>query len=351
MTVLGSSDISLSVIKDEAAQANANQAIDDAEEAKKSATDFILKEDDQVEFGDISGTIDTKTVIDSNGMKIVKGDNTVASFSSNTIKLGIVGDESELEDTYIDMINESLTIGVDIDVEDFYGETTILNNSYISSKKEYPLNLKAESSYREYDEEIGEWVPVPQYTEVRLGRANHPKAIHDEEGLTVFSSAKDGDVRVFIGNTNLLELHDCGRIDMVDGGVVSIYSPYILYNEHKLGEVIDGTTPITKVPNGAQTTTHVSHVELSEGTYIVVGRIGWAQNATGFRALGISDDPSIVGSLNTMQGHATHVNYTNGTTVIVVPKGETKTVYLNARQNSGSEITISNCWLKATRII
>lgn len=285
--VLGSADISLSVIKDD--------------EAKKSATDFIVKEDNSIIIGDMTtSTLGTHTVIDDKGMLVKQGDDDIVRF----------GIESEFDEVY----------------------------SVIKPKEQSRLIIKTTS-----DDSLGDELVE---SEIAFGRMPSPI---QSDGLNLYVNNPNID-KVARFDVKVINHYSGGGTDiqesLIDMDVENVY-----HNGYKIGEVIDGTTPITKVPNGSQTTTHVSHVELSEGTYIVSGRIGWAQNATGFRALGISDDPSIVGSLNTMQGHATHVNYTNGTTVIVVPKGETKTVYLNARQNSGSEITISNCWLKATRII
>lgn len=125
--------------------------------------------------------------------------------------------------------------------------------------------------------------------------------------------------------------------------------------EASLGEIITGETITNTVPSGGGIFTHIRELELGQGTYIVRGRIGFPYNSTGYRWIGISEDDTSFGILSTNAGHSSYTNYLNGTVFITVPdieeQPEPTIVYLNTRQTSGSDMTVTNVEFEAIRIL
>lgn len=99
-----------------------------------------------------------------------------------------------------------------------------------------------------------------------------------------------------------------------------------------------GATVITNTLANATATNIRSLTLPSGGTYLVIGRVQFPSNATGYRAVGINTVATSLGLLVIVP--AANGIVTCLETTFVVSGGST--VYLTASQNSGSSMTLSN---------
>lgn len=232
---------------------------------------------------------------------------------------------------------------IDVSIRLYKSKSGLLN--YITEEEYNNLSSKAQSNYS-YDSTISFNLSSPQSdwgdpTEgLKIGLA-HPESYPDRGDVFTGINVGVNSRNIYLYGEHLY--FNAPKIYIV--GEATVYSDLNVYgglisNNHEspIGTVIENPVSTAVVmPSGVWTV--VNEISLQAGTWIVTGTVRFNANSEGYRGINISYTPSqnaFMEKQTAVQGTFTALQV-----VKIISIDDDTSIYLNAYQNSGADISTS----------
>lgn len=156
----------------------------------------------------------------------------------------------------------------------------------------------------------------------------------DAPNVSMGSDELNTTAKTLTGAVNELK---SGKVDAVSGKGLST-KDFTAANQTKLNAIggVTSNKPSSEVSPASGTYTKITSISLSAGTYLIYGMIQYANNANGYRAIGIGttlNADSLITRQLPVSGSATNIFG-----IKIVTLSSTTTINLVAYQNSGSAL-------------
>ena len=297
-----------------------------------------------------SSTTNDSVLIDSTGMEIFKGGtaaaNSIAKFgalssSSNVLCIKNLNNvtasvSSPLVVSELDSSASGTAITLTVQRKNIdTGATSMLELSYVKGTPKSTYGISYDGTNEFYDENsdyVAYFVKIKFYVSTASKTLRLGSTTTSNKGI-VFGH------RINNANTDTFSVDINGNVNSL-GNIVCA----------NIGDnnCVNGGTIAYDISTTSGTTKAIMDFSLEAGVYIVIARVTFPSNATGYRFINVSDtaangwvasiSPAINGTVTTLQFMQ-----------ILAPTSY-KTYHLNAHQNSGTTLTIPSAILQYVRI-
>ena len=152
-----------------------------------------------------------------------------------------------------------------------------------------------------------------------------------------------------LDNTNTLLMNSTARDFKINGKTLNLNGTTVQINGKELHEYKSSSSS-ADISLTSGTAKSVDSVQVTAGRWLIMGKVRFSENATGYRRISITSTQNSTDAnaqVRAVSGATTDVYFAN----VFAPTGTT-TYYLSAVQNSGSAVTVASgkAWMKAIRI-